>query len=172
MLAQPPNGLCTIAPLVAKRIELPARAAAPAHILNCNMIASPCEPHRMRVNNGGGNVAPIRLAHQECGPRSFTRGIIMIGNKRGPVAELAFNPTLKPNFVSAIDERHLQASCLGSKLYMATSSSAIRPAASSDQRSPFCAVACDGSPSTPLGEMSRVSHAKFANEPSGLSSSG
>ena len=42
----------------------------------------------------------------------------------------------------------------------------------SAQRSPFSAVAAVGSPSTPLGAISRVSHAKLADEPSGLSSSG
>jgi len=48
----------------------------------------------------------------------------------------------------------------------------MRAAASLDQRSPFSAVAADGLPITPLGAMSLVSQAKFADDPSGLSNSG
>ena len=48
----------------------------------------------------------------------------------------------------------------------------MRAAASFDHRSPFSAVAAVGSPRTPLGAMSLVSQAKFAEEPSGFRGSG
>jgi len=57
-------------------------------------------------------------------------------------------------------------------LYIATRISAIRATASFDHRSPFSAVARDGSPITPLDAISFVSHAKFADEPSGFSNPG
>ena len=96
----------------------------------------------------------------------------MIRNKRSFIAKPALNSRFQPNTISAIDEGHRKAQCLGSKLYIVTSNSATRAAASFDHRSPFSAVAAVGSPSTPLGAMSFVSHAKFAAEPSGFSNSG
>ena len=93
----------------------------------------------------------------------------MIRHQHYAVAQPALDATFQTNTASAINQRHAQAPCLGSKLNIATSSSAMRSAASFDHRSPFSAVAAEGSPITPLGAMSLVSHAKFADEPSGLS---
>ncbi len=155
MLAQPRNRLRAIAALVAKRIELTLRTSASAHILNRHMISMPRKPHRMRIHHRRSNIAPIRLPHQQRRPRSVTLGIVMIGHQQGSIAEPASNPALQPNSVPAIDQAclraHRQAPCLGTKLYIATRISAIRAAASFDHRSPFSAVAADGSPSTPLG---------------------
>ena len=161
---------------VAKRIELTLRSAAPTHILNRNVITLASKRHRMRIHNSRSNIAPVRLAHQQRGPWSLARRIVMIGDKRGSIAEAALHTALQPNPVPTINqsiiERHLQAPCLGSKLYIATRISAMRAAASFDHFSPFSGVAADGSPITPLGAMSLVSHAKFAEEPSAFSNSG
>src|SRR5580704_6301373 len=101
----------------------------------------------------------------------------MIGHERRSIRERALNRALQSDTVPAIDKctaiaDHGQAPCLGSNLYIAKSISAMRAAASFDHRSPFSAVAGEGSPITPLGAMSLVSHAKFAEEPSGLINSG
>ncbi len=164
--------LGAVAALISKRIEFAARTAPSAHILDRHVIAVPRKPHRMRIDNSGGNIAPVRLPHQQRRPRPFARRIVVIGNQHRAIAQPAFHAALQPHSVSAIDERHPQAPCLGSKLYIATRISAIRAAASLAQRSPFSAVAGEGSPITPLGAMSFVSQAKFAAEPSGLSNSG
>ncbi len=58
------------------------------------------------------------------------------------------------------------------KLAIACKAAASRVDASSSHRAPFSAVAGRGSPITPLGAMSRVSHANVAGAFSGRTGSG
>ena len=96
--------LRAVAALVAKWIELASRSTAPAHILNGDVISVPREPHRMRIDNRRRNVAPIGLAHQQRGPWSLARRIVVIGDKRGSIAQPALNAALEPHPAPAIDE--------------------------------------------------------------------
>ena len=161
---------------VAEGIETALGAAAAADVLNDDVIAVAGEPHGVRIDDRRGDVATVGLAHEERGPRANGRRVVVVGDERGSIGEAATDVAFKANTVSAIDEirasfRHRQAPCLGWNWNMATRISAMRAAASLDHFSPFSAVAGEGSPMTPLGAMSRVSHAKFAEEPSGLRSS-
>src|ERR1019366_180889 len=104
----------TVAPLVAKRIEIPQGAATSTHILNCYVISVPCKPHRVRVDHRRSNIAPVRLTHQQCRPCPFARGKVMIGNKRNPVTEPALDSALQAYSAPAIDQGDLYAPCLGS----------------------------------------------------------
>src|SRR5258708_2569813 len=172
MTPKPCNRFRAVASLVAKRIKLTLRTAAPPHILDRHVISVARKPNGMRVNHCGSDVASIRLAHQQRRPRSLPWRVIVIGYESDAIAEATSNSPFQANSISTIDQRHPQTPCLGSKLYMAMRISAISVAASFDHRSPLSAVAADGSPNTPLGAMSLVSHAKFADEPSGFSNSG
>ncbi len=166
---QPRYRLRSIARLVTEWIKLSLRSTAPAHILNYNMISMPREPHRMRIHDSRSDIPPVRLTHQQRRPRPLAQRIVMIRDQRGTVTQHAFHAALQPDPVAAIDH---QAPCLGSKLYIATSTSAMRAAAALIHRSPFSAVAAVGSPRTPLGAMSFVSQAKLAEDPSGFNNSG
>ncbi len=55
--------------LVAEGIEVAAGIAAAAHVLNHDVVAVAREPHRMRVDDGRGDIAPVGLAHQQRGLR-------------------------------------------------------------------------------------------------------
>src|ERR1035437_2624457 len=126
MRPQPSNRFRAVAALVTKGIEISRRVATSAHIQADHMISVARKPHRVRVDHRRSNIAPIRLAHEQRGPWPFTREIVVIGNERGSVAEPATGSSFQANTVPAIYQGHLQAPYLGSKLYIATSSSADR----------------------------------------------
>src|ERR1700675_4173721 len=99
--------------------------------------------------------------------------IVMIGDHFNAVGHPASDAALEAYAAAAIDPARFAhfAGCCG-KASMAVSAAASRVAASLSQRAPFSAVAGRGSPRTPLGAMSRVSHANVAGAFSGLSNAG
>ncbi len=99
----------------------------------------------------------------------------MIGDELDAVGHAAAHAAFQAHAIAAIDHRAVSgvlASTFRHRSEPWRSSAAARcAAASSSQRAPFSAVAGRGSPITPLGAMSRVSHAKVAGAFSGSSSS-
>lgn len=171
--AQPGNRVRAVVRFVAERIEFAAGIAAPANVLDNHVVSAPCKPDRMRVHDGGSNVPPVRLPHQESRVGAGLRWVVMIGNQFHGVARAATRAALQAHAVAAIDQRGF-AHALWRSEYRAIASKAAarRVAACSSQRSPFSAEAGRGSPSTPLSAMSRVSQANVAGAFSGSSISG
>src|SRR5216684_328553 len=100
---QPGNGLGAVASLVAEGIELAARVAASAHILNDDIVAVASEPDRMSVDHGGRNVASVGLAHQYGRVGAWTGWVVVIRNQFHSIRHTTADAAFEAHAVAAID---------------------------------------------------------------------
>jgi len=88
-------------------LRLSAGIAAAAYILNHDVVAATCKPSGMRVNDGGGDVSPIRLAHQEYRTRTGLWRIVVIGNEFHAVGHAAPDAALHTYAVTVINQARI-----------------------------------------------------------------
>ena len=105
--AQPRDCFRAIVPFVAEWIKLTPGIAAAAYILNHDVVAATCKPSGMRVNDGGGDVSPIRLAHQEYRTRTGLWRIVVIGNEFHAVGHAAPDAALHTYAVTVINQARI-----------------------------------------------------------------
>ena len=88
---------------MAEGIKLALGIAAPAHVLNHDVVAMPRKPNWMRIDNGRSDIASIGLAHQQRGMRSRSRRVVMIGNEFDAVGQAAAHAAFEADAIAAID---------------------------------------------------------------------
>jgi hypothetical protein len=103
MPMQPRNSFRAVARFMAEGIELTLRIAAPAHVLNHDVITLAREPNRMRIDDRRRDVAAVGLPHQQRRLSAGLRRIIMIRNQVNAIRHAAAHAALKPYAVAAID---------------------------------------------------------------------
>ncbi len=101
--AKPCDGFGTVGTFVAERIERAFGAAAAADVLDDDVVAVACEPCGVSVDDGGGDVAPVGLAHEERGLRRVAGWIVVIGDQSGSVGELKADAALERDASAAVD---------------------------------------------------------------------
>ena len=105
--AEPGDCVGAIGAFVAKGVELAFGIAAAANVLNDDVVSMARKPNGMGVHDGGGNVAPVGLAHQERGLRAGLRGMVVIGNQHHAVAHGGADAAFEAHAFAAIDPRRL-----------------------------------------------------------------
>ncbi len=101
--AQPRNGVGAVGALRAKRIKFSFGITAAANVLNDDVISVAREPDGMSVHDGGGNIAPIGLAHEERRVRAGIWRVVVIGNELDAVAHAGAHAAFQAHAFAAIE---------------------------------------------------------------------
>ena len=96
-VAQPTDGLRSVASLVAKGIEVALGIAAATHILNDDVVAVGGKPDGMGVDHRRGNIPAVRLTHQQSRVRPGRRRIVVIGDQHYAVRHSAAHGAFETN---------------------------------------------------------------------------
>src|SRR5271170_3248838 len=99
---QPSDCFRPIVAFMPERVELALRIAAPAHILNDNVIAMLRKPNGMRINDRRRYVATVRLPHQQRRIWPLPCRIVMIGDQNCSVRQFAAHTALEPDSGTAV----------------------------------------------------------------------
>ncbi len=79
--AEPGDGLGAVAGFVAEGVEVAFGVAAAADVLDDDVVAVAGEPDGVGVDDGGGDVAAVGLAHQERGVGPGCGGVVVVGDR-------------------------------------------------------------------------------------------
>ncbi len=96
--------------LAAKGIEVAFGIAAPAHILNDNVVAMGGKPDGVSVDHGRRDIPAVGLAHQQGRVWSRRGRVVVIGDQYDAVRHGAAHGAFEPNAGAAVDHARRQCS--------------------------------------------------------------
>ena len=101
---EPGDGFGAIGGFVTEGVEVAIGAAAPAYVLDDDVVAVAGEPCGVRVDDGRGNIAAVGLAHEQrwAGARAKLRGgwVVVVRDERGAVGQATANATFKRHAIA------------------------------------------------------------------------
>jgi len=100
---EPFDRLVPVLFLVAERIELPFGGSASPDVLHDDHVSVARKPHGMGVHDGGGDVLPVGLPHQQRRGRTTARRQVMVRPQHRPVREAQLDVAQQADAVAAVD---------------------------------------------------------------------